>query len=89
MIAALNSDTQKYLGGLDAATRTQVAKMSNENQLVINTNQQAASLFNQSMAMINDIQRTTRWMRQTKAQAISEQFATTNSALRAIGRWPA
>jgi hypothetical protein len=79
LVATINADTNKYISSMDNATKLEVQKFANDNQLLINTNQQAASAFNQAMAAISTIQNNASMDAATKAEAIRGIFATVNS----------
>lgn len=78
-IAATNAETSKYLGNLDATTKAEVAQFANDNQLLINTNQQAASIFQQAMVAISTIQNNPAMDSATKTQAVQSVFSMINS----------
>jgi hypothetical protein len=79
LIATINADTNKYISAADNAVKLEVQKFANDNQLLVNTNQQAASAFNQAMASISTIQNNPAMDEAAKTAAIRSIFTTLNS----------
>ena len=55
-IADLNAQTQMWSATLDANTKTSLQKLTNENSVLLKTNDTAASIMNAATAALNNIQ---------------------------------
>lgn len=83
--AQLNADTQRYLAGLDNASRERVTQLQSSNSTLLNSNQQAAQAFNQAVVTVGNINMSTTMDADTKTRAVAGVWRDVQNQLRVLG----
>jgi hypothetical protein len=72
------------MANLDAATKTQLQGLQNQNQILLNTNTQASSMFTSAIGALNNIANSTTMDSDTKQAQSAQVYANLQQSLKVI-----
>jgi hypothetical protein len=84
-VAQLNAENQQALARLEGDIKVQAQDLQNQNQVLLNTSQQAAQAFNQYLVSATNIQLSTTLDAEKKDLALRTLWQTTQTQLEILG----
>jgi hypothetical protein len=84
-LALINRETQVQLTNLDAANKAEAARVTAQNQRVLETNAQAAEAFRTAMSAINNIQNNNQMDAGAKTEAVAQVWRDVQTQLKVMG----